>query len=198
MPFSEAVKGVLQAAAQEADRLLHNYIGTEHLLLGLLAVEDGGASQILTAYGLRLHAVREDIVALLNEKTTLVSHPATPPRAVRAYALTVAPGRTPGRHAEAADAGVGFSEVIVSVGVGMQPDETQRSIGPLSESGTTMADFARLLEDLLDAPVIDVTGLEGRYDIEVPGPHDSVDRFIAALHARTGLVLTPNASSRRR
>ena len=39
IPFSAAAKHVLQHAAQEADRLLHDYIGTEHLLLGLLREE---------------------------------------------------------------------------------------------------------------------------------------------------------------
>src|SRR5215208_4586706 len=57
IPFSAETKRVLQFAAEEADRLLHNYIGTEHLLLGIL---------------------REDIVQLLNEKTTLARVKETP------------------------------------------------------------------------------------------------------------------------
>ena len=39
IPFSAETKRVLQFAAEEADRLLHNYIGTEHLLLGILREE---------------------------------------------------------------------------------------------------------------------------------------------------------------
>src|SRR6478736_6662743 len=57
IPFSAETKRVLQFAAEEADRLLHNYIGTEHLLLGIL---------------------REDIVQLLNEKTRLTRVKETP------------------------------------------------------------------------------------------------------------------------
>ena len=71
IPFSAETKRVLQFAAEEADRLLHNYIGTEHLLLGILREERSVAASILMEKGMRLSAVREDVVQLLNEKTTL-------------------------------------------------------------------------------------------------------------------------------
>jgi len=71
IPFSAETKSVLKFAAEEADRLLHNYIGTEHLLLGILREERSVAASILMEKGMRLNAVREDIVQLLNEKTTL-------------------------------------------------------------------------------------------------------------------------------
>ena len=78
IPFSAETKHVLQFAAEEADRLLHNYIGTEHLLLGLLREEQSVAASILVEKGMRLHAVREDIVQLLNEKTTVSRVKETP------------------------------------------------------------------------------------------------------------------------
>ncbi|MBL8136066.1 MAG: ATP-dependent Clp protease ATP-binding subunit [Acidobacteria bacterium] len=78
IPFSGETKRVLQYAAEEADRLLHNYIGTEHLLLGLLREERSVAASILMEKGMRLHAVREDIVQLLNEKTTSTRVKETP------------------------------------------------------------------------------------------------------------------------
>ena len=68
IPFSAETKRVLQFAAEEADRLLHNYIGTEHLLLGILREERSVASTVLSEKGMRLKSVREDIVQLLNEK----------------------------------------------------------------------------------------------------------------------------------
>ena len=71
IPFSTETKRVLQHAAEEADRLLHNYVGTEHLLLGILREERSVAASILSVKGMRLNTVREDIVQLLNEKTTL-------------------------------------------------------------------------------------------------------------------------------
>jgi len=78
IPFSGETKRVLQYAAEEADRLLHNYIGTEHLLLGLLREERSVAASILMEKGMRLHAVREDIVQLLNEKSTQTRVKETP------------------------------------------------------------------------------------------------------------------------
>src|SRR6516162_80643 len=78
IPFSAETKRVLQFAAEEADRLLHNYIGTEHLLLGILREERSVAASILMEKGMRLNAVREDIVQLLNEKTTLTLVKETP------------------------------------------------------------------------------------------------------------------------
>jgi hypothetical protein len=72
IPFSAEVKRALGFAAEEADRLGHNYIGTEHLLLGLVREERSVAASILTDKGMRLQTVREDIVQLLNDKTILV------------------------------------------------------------------------------------------------------------------------------
>src|SRR5438445_390120 len=78
IPFSAETKRVLQFAAEEADRLLDNYIGTEHLLLGILREERSVAASILMEKGMRLNTVREDIVQLLNEKTTLTRVKETP------------------------------------------------------------------------------------------------------------------------
>jgi len=78
IPFSAETKRVLQYAAEEADRLLHNYIGTEHLLLGILREERSVAASILLEKGMRLNSVRDDIVQLLNEKTTLTRVKETP------------------------------------------------------------------------------------------------------------------------
>ena len=67
IPFSAETKRSLQYAVEEAGRLLHNYIGTEHLLLGILREERSVAASILMDKGMRLNTAREDIVQLLNE-----------------------------------------------------------------------------------------------------------------------------------
>jgi enamine deaminase RidA (YjgF/YER057c/UK114 family) len=67
IPFSAETTRVLHYAAEEAERLLHNYIGTEHLLLGILREERSVAASILMEKGMRLNSVREDIVQLLKE-----------------------------------------------------------------------------------------------------------------------------------
>jgi ATP-dependent Clp protease ATP-binding subunit ClpC len=78
IPFSPETKRVLQCAAEEADRLQHTYIGTEHLLLGILREERSVAASILSEKGMRLSSVREDIVQLLNEKTAPARPKETP------------------------------------------------------------------------------------------------------------------------
>jgi ATP-dependent Clp protease ATP-binding subunit ClpA len=69
IPFTGEAKRVLKHAVEEADRLKHNYIGTEHLLLGLLHDPNTVAGSILEAGGLELGAARDAIVALLDSLT---------------------------------------------------------------------------------------------------------------------------------
>jgi hypothetical protein len=63
LPLSEQCKRVLTYAAEEAERLSHKHIGTEHLLLGLLREEKCFAAQILQECGLTLAAARETIAS---------------------------------------------------------------------------------------------------------------------------------------
>jgi ATP-dependent Clp protease ATP-binding subunit ClpC len=78
IPLSAESKRVLGFAAEEAERMLHNYIGTEHVLLGLMREEKSVAAGILGEKGMRLSAVREDIVQLLNEKANVGKAKETP------------------------------------------------------------------------------------------------------------------------
>ncbi len=78
IPLSGESKRVLGHAAEEAERLLHNYIGTEHILLGLMREERSTAATILAEKGMRLAGAREDIVALLSEKATAGKSKETP------------------------------------------------------------------------------------------------------------------------
>ena len=73
LPLSASTKRVLEFAAQESDRLLHNYVGTEHLLLGVFREERSLAASILAERGLQINQVRDDIVMLL------CATPAMPP-----------------------------------------------------------------------------------------------------------------------
>ena len=67
IPFSDGMKRILLRAAAEADRLLHNDIDNEHLLLGILHEERSVAASVLTAKGMRLDTVGDDIVRARNE-----------------------------------------------------------------------------------------------------------------------------------
>ena len=61
LPLSNESKRVLAYGAEEAERLAHGHIGTEHLLLGLLREEKCFAAQILTELGVQLTQVREEL-----------------------------------------------------------------------------------------------------------------------------------------
>ncbi|MFA6281329.1 MAG: ATP-dependent Clp protease ATP-binding subunit [Candidatus Omnitrophota bacterium] len=65
IPFTPRAKKALELAAEEAHNLGHNYIGTEHILLGLIREGEGLASQVLFSLGVDLRKIREEISALL-------------------------------------------------------------------------------------------------------------------------------------
>jgi ATP-dependent Clp protease ATP-binding subunit ClpC len=70
IPFTPKAKKVLEYAVEEARLMGHNYIGTEHLLLGLLKEKEGIAAKVLNSLGVRLVETREKILNLLQEPTT--------------------------------------------------------------------------------------------------------------------------------
>ncbi|MFO0840487.1 MAG: ATP-dependent Clp protease ATP-binding subunit [Phycisphaerae bacterium] len=65
LPQTPRAKRVIEYAIEEARQLNHNYVGTEHLLLGLLREQDGVAAQVLMNLGLKLEDVREEVLNLL-------------------------------------------------------------------------------------------------------------------------------------
>jgi ATP-dependent Clp protease ATP-binding subunit ClpC len=65
LPQTPRAKKVIEYAIEEARNLNHNYVGTEHLLLGLLREQDGVAAQVLMNLNLRLEDVREEVLNLL-------------------------------------------------------------------------------------------------------------------------------------
>jgi ATP-dependent Clp protease ATP-binding subunit ClpC len=77
LPQTPRAKKVIEYAIEEARNLNHNYVGTEHLLLGLLREHDGVAAQVLMNLGLKLEEVREEVLNLLGAGSAQDS--ATPP-----------------------------------------------------------------------------------------------------------------------
>jgi ATP-dependent Clp protease ATP-binding subunit ClpC len=67
IPFTPRAKKVLEYAVEEAQHMGHSYVGTEHLLLGLIREEEGVAARVLENLGLRLDVVREEVLNLLGE-----------------------------------------------------------------------------------------------------------------------------------
>jgi ATP-dependent Clp protease ATP-binding subunit ClpC len=66
IPFTPRAKKVLELAPREARALGHDYIGTEHILLGLIREGDGVAAQVLVALGADLNRVRQQVIQLLH------------------------------------------------------------------------------------------------------------------------------------
>src|SRR3954470_21098495 len=65
LPQTPRAKKVIEYAMEEARNLNHNYVGTEHILLGLLREQEGVAAQVLMNLGLKLEDVREEVLSLL-------------------------------------------------------------------------------------------------------------------------------------
>ena len=66
IPFTPRAKKVLELSLREALQLGHNYIGTEHILLGLISEGDGVAAQVLVKLGADLNRVRQQVIQLLH------------------------------------------------------------------------------------------------------------------------------------
>ena len=69
IPFTPRAKKVLELSLREALQLGHNYIGTEHILLGLIREGEGVAAQVLQKLGADLNRVRQQVIQLLSGYT---------------------------------------------------------------------------------------------------------------------------------
>ena len=67
IPFTPRAKKVLELSLREALQLSHSYIGTEHILLGLLREGEGVAAQVLVTLGADLNRVRQQVIQLLRD-----------------------------------------------------------------------------------------------------------------------------------
>jgi len=70
--FTERARKVLHLAQEEAQRLKHNYIGTEHLLLGLIREGDGVAAKVLSNLGVDLDKARSSVESVLGRGNRVV------------------------------------------------------------------------------------------------------------------------------
>lgn len=69
LPYTSRAKKVLELSMKEARELRHSYVGTEHLLLGLINEERGIAAQVLASMGLTADPVRKEILRLLGTES---------------------------------------------------------------------------------------------------------------------------------
>src|SRR6185437_6067987 len=124
------------------------------------------------------------------------------------YVMTAIEGKTPAAKTGNEGFGGGFVsasgfDFVLPEGTPSSPEARKKAIEELlkrpenigissiSAGNTTMDEFRQNLESGLGRPVIDETGLQGVYDIEVKGNAKNTDEFIRMLREQTGLVLTP-------
>ena len=149
IPFTPRAKKVLELSLREALQLGHNYIGTEHILLGLIREGEGVAAQVLVNLGADLSAVRQAVMQRLSGHTTR-GMPRTQHSAVErretpamlkagAMARRLAKGRAVGSHhllrALLADEDSLAAKALAELGVTAQAVEER--LGKLDPGGTS-------------------------------------------------------------
>ena len=144
IPFTPRAKKVLELSLREALQLKHNYIGTEHILLGLLREGEGRAAQIL-ADKHPLDQIRGDVLARIESPAASEAHAA---------------GRTPAAHdvlalaAElAGETPVGSHHILVAIL--QQPDSAAAKV--LTDSGIDLDELAAKLDDVSTEDTADDT-----------------------------------------
>src|SRR5688500_8538943 len=97
--FTECARKVLQLAQEEALRFNHDYIGTEHLLLGLVREGDGVAARVLNNMGVQLPKVRSAVEFIIGRgEVELVGEIALTPRSKKVLELAVDESRRANHH----------------------------------------------------------------------------------------------------
>jgi ATP-dependent Clp protease ATP-binding subunit ClpC len=174
-PFTPRSKQVLELSLKEALELGHNYIGTEHLLLGLLREGSGVAAQVLVASGLDLSTVRKKVIELLlgfaaNNPAAARTTPAGTMLQTRAKALagTEAVGSHHYLRAILEDEGSLGARVLRSLGV--TPESVAARVQEIGVAGST---------DELHVPPIRI-GLGAGMSITVDDPA-LIERLRASL-----------------
>jgi ATP-dependent Clp protease ATP-binding subunit ClpC len=97
--FTGRARRVLSLAQEEAQRFQHNYIGTEHLLLGLVREEEGVAAKVLRKLGVELYKVREAVEFIIGRGDRIVlGEIGLTPRAKKVIELAVDEARRMNHH----------------------------------------------------------------------------------------------------
>jgi ATP-dependent Clp protease ATP-binding subunit ClpC len=157
-PFTPRAKKVLELSLREALQLGHNYIGTEHMLLGLVREGSGVAAQVLVGLGAELSRVRQEVIKLISGYQAVEGTP---------LAATT-PGMAGGLPEPAAWL-VAQQYVFVLEQVGRRPDEYRIAFSALGE---WLAARGKSLEELTSHDVL----VESVGDGEAAGLRLSVRR----------------------
>ncbi len=194
--FTQRARRVLALAQEEAERLNHTYIGTEHLLLGLVKEENGIAGQVLRRLGVTPQKVEEMVLRMSGPgRRTPHSKPDLTPRIRRVIELAVDEARRMGHHYIGTEhlllglvrLGDGMAvDILKSLGLSLEQirRETNRAIQETTAAARPRRE--RPKTPLLDQLAIDLTALaeEGKLD-PVIGREQEIERVIQILSRRT-------------
>ena len=172
IPFSAYTKKALHAAAEEAERFLHNHIGPEHLLVGLLRIDDSPAAKPLTGKGVGPATVREAIAAMPSV-AGLPGHKTPPLRTLKA-AIAYA-WDCDERYVDMSDDEARRGLLMTMAGTHADADKVELRDAIEKRFGLTVTREVRMpfqficrsLEELVGRPLVNETNLPGVYDLEL-------------------------------
>jgi len=191
--FTNQSRRVVVLAQEEARMLNHNYIGTEHLLLGLLHEGRGSAARALTAMDVTLDAARDQVVAIIGRGQQQPSgHIPFTPRAKKSLELSL-------REALQLDDGyIGTGHLLL--GLIRQGDNT--AVKMLGGLGANLDDLrARVVQELRDEPeegqeAAPVGRKRPQRDVSVQGLLDAIDERLSAIERHLGITQPISAALR--
>jgi len=193
--FTERARKVLSLAQEEAQRFQHNYIGTEHLLLGLVREGEGVAAKVLSNLGVELNKVRSAVEFIIGRGDRIVlGEIGLTPRAKKVIELAVDEARRLNHHYIGTEhlllglvrEGEGIAAgVLESLGVNLEKVRTQ-TIQVLSQSGAPHErDAKHSKTPTIDQMGIDLTAAARAGTLDpVIGRHQEIERVIQILSRR--------------
>ncbi|MGN6674632.1 MAG: Clp protease N-terminal domain-containing protein, partial [Thermomicrobiales bacterium] len=194
--FTERARRVLTLAQEEAQRFNHNYIGTEHLLLGLVREGDGIAARVLNNLGVQLPKVRSAVEFIIGRgETMIMGEIGLTPRAKKVIELAVDEARRLNHHYIGTEhlllglvrEGEGIAAgVLESLGVSLEKLRAQVIQVLSSQGGYSQGGKQQTKTPYMDALGFDMTeaARNGKLD-PVIGRMNEVERVMQILSRRT-------------
>ena len=196
--FSERARRVLSLAQEEAQRFNHNYIGTEHILLGLVRETDGVAARVLSNLSVELSKVRSAVEFIIGRGERSASGEiGLTPRAKKVIELAVDEARRLNHHYIGTEhlliglmrEGEGVAAgVLESLGVSLDKvrAETSRILSQSVSQGTQSGSRTSSRTPTLDQLGIDLTNMARQDKLDpVVGRNKEIQRVVQILSRRT-------------
>jgi ATP-dependent Clp protease ATP-binding subunit ClpC len=181
--FTDRARQVLVLAQEEARMLGHNYIGTEHILLGLLHEGDGVAAKALTSLGVSLDAMRQAVEGIIGRGTQPLSgHIPFTPRSKKVLELSLRESLQLGSHY------IGTEHILLGLlreGDGVAAQVLVASGVDLNQARQRVIDLLhRGHEDDAPSPSVPVPPLT----VSAPPPGDELEIRLASFAARLDTI----------